>query len=161
MRTQILCTALFAAVLMPLVYGQSDTGRITGTITDPSTAVIPNAVVTVKNEKTGQSRKVIANQDGIYVFSQLGPTADALTAEAPGMPPAEYKGITLQVGQERTLNIAVQPAAVATEIRVSSGDLAVLETSSSSISGNVSEREVAELPINGRQISQLYMMTPG
>jgi hypothetical protein len=161
MRTLILCTALFAAALTPFAHGQSDTGRISGTITDPSTAVIPNAVVTVKNEKTGQSRKVVANQDGLYLVTQLGPSTYTITAESPGMAPAEYKGITLQVGQERTLNIAVQPAAVATEIRVSSGDLAVLETSSSSISGNVSEREVAELPINGRQISQLYMMTPG
>jgi hypothetical protein len=120
MRIQILCTALFAAVLTPLAYGQSDTGRISGTITDPSTAVIPNAVVTVKNEKTGQSRKVVANQDGLYLVTQLGPSTYTITAESPGMAPAEYKGITLQVGQERTLNIAVQPAAVATEIRFGS-----------------------------------------
>ena len=77
------------------------------------------------------------------------------------MAPAQYTGVTLQVGQERTLNIVVQPAAVATEITVSGGDLAALETSSASIGGNVSAREVAELPINGRQISQLYLMTPG
>ena len=69
--------------------------------------------------------------------------------------------MTLQVGQERTLNITVQPAAVNTEVQVSGGDLAVIDTSSAAIGGNVSSREVAELPINGRQISQLYLMTPG
>src|SRR6266478_5912512 len=124
MKTRILFITLLGVTLMPLVNGQSDTGRITGTITDTSTAVIPNAVVTVKNEKTGQSRKVVANQEGLYVVTQLGPSTYTVTAESPGMAPAEYKGITLQVGQERTLNIAVQPAAVATEVRVSSGDLA-------------------------------------
>jgi hypothetical protein len=69
--------------------------------------------------------------------------------------------VTLQVGQERTLYITVQPAAVTTEVKVSGGDLAVIDTSSAAIGGNVSSREVAELPINGRQISQLYLMTPG
>ena len=65
------------------------------------------------------------------------------------------------MGQERTLNITVQPATVSTQVTVSGGDLAVVDTSSAAIGGNVSEREVAELPINGRQISQLYLMTPG
>src|SRR5215468_11593253 len=77
------------------------------------------------------------------------------------MAPAEYSGITLQVGQERTLNITVQPATVSTQVTVSGGDLAVVDTSSAAIGGNVSEREVAELPINGRELSQLYLLAPG
>jgi hypothetical protein len=152
---------LLAAVLLPSIYGQSDTGRITGTITDASSAVLQNTAITVKNEKTGEIRKVMANDQGLYIVTQLGPSTYTLTAEAAGMAPAQYSGVTLQVGQERTLNISMQVATVATEVQVSGGDLAVLETSSAAISGNVSEREVAQLPINGRQISQLYLMTPG
>src|SRR4029077_4626530 len=91
----------------------------------------------------------------------LGPSSYAVTAEATGMAPAEHTGIILQVGQERTLNVVMQVASVTTAVQVSGGDLAVLETSSAAMSGNVSEQQVAELPINGRQISQLYMMTPG
>ena len=64
------------------------------------------------------------------------------------MAPAEYSGITLQVGQERTANITVQPAAVATEVRASGGDLAVVDVSSAAIGANVSSRGVAQLPIN-------------
>jgi hypothetical protein len=74
---------------------------------------------------------------------------------------AEFQGISLQVGQERMLNIALSPASTTTEIKVSAGDLAALETTSAAIGTNVSEREVAELPINGRQVSQLYLMAPG
>src|SRR5712692_10486378 len=74
---------------------QSDSGRITGTITDASGAVVPNAQVTVKNEKTGQSRKVKANDQGAYIVTQLGPSTYALTAEANGMAPAEYSGVAL------------------------------------------------------------------
>jgi hypothetical protein len=161
MLTRILHLSLLGAITIPMIYGQSDSGRIAGTITDATTAIVPSASVTVKNEKTGQSRKVIANQEGVYLITQLGPSTYEVIVEAPGMAPARYSGITLQVGQERTLNITVQPAAVATEVQVSGGDLAVLDVSSAAISGNVSAREVAELPINGRQISQLYLMTPG
>jgi hypothetical protein len=65
------------------------------------------------------------------------------------------------VGQERTLNIIMQPSSVSTEISVSSGDLAVVDVSSAAMSANISSREVAQLPINGRQVSQLYLMAPG
>src|SRR5262249_57573434 len=73
----------------------------------------------------------------------------------------EFGGVTLQVGQERTLDIKMQPASITTEVQVSAGELVTIETSSATLGGNVSAREVAELPINGRQISQLYLMTPG
>jgi hypothetical protein len=148
-------------MLGPFIYGQSDTGRITGTVTDATGAVVPNVTITVKNERTDQTRKATSNEAGIYIVTQLGPSTYKVTAETAGMAPAEYSGVALQVGQERTLNITVQPATVATQVNVSGGDLAVVDTSSAAIGGNVSEREVAELPINGRQISQLYLMTPG
>ena len=77
------------------------------------------------------------------------------------MAPADFSGIRLQVGQERTLNIVLQPSAVTTEVNVSGGDLAVIDFSSARIGANISSREVAELPMNGRQVSQLYLMAPG
>jgi len=161
MKTQIGRLSLLGAVMVSVLHAQSDTGRIAGTVTDPANAVVPRAAIKVKNEKTGETRKVVTNEQGLYFVTQLGPSTYTITVEVAGMAPAEYSGVTLQVGQERTLNIAVQPAAVATEVNVSGGDLAVVDTSSAAIGGNVSAREVAELPINGRQISQLYLMTPG
>jgi hypothetical protein len=147
--------------LVPLIQGQTDTARIVGTISDASGAVIPGAVVTVKNEKTGQSRKVSANENGQYIATPLLPSQYALTAEAPGMANAEFKGIALQVGQERTLNVTLSPSTVSTEVNVSGGDLAVVDVSSARMGANVSQREVAELPMNGRQVSQLYLLAPG
>ncbi len=144
-----------------LLHAQSDTGRITGTVTDSTGAVIPKLAVTIKNEKTGQTRTVISGDNGNYLATQLGAATYSISTEMAGMAPARYQGVTLQVGQERTLNIVVQPATVTTEVQVSGGDLAVIDVSSASIGGNVSTREVQELPINGRQVSQLYLMTPG
>lgn len=144
-----------------MVHGQNSVGSIVGTVTDGSGAVIPTASITVKNESTGQSRKVTVNERGEYTASQLPPAAYSVTAEAAGMSSAEFKGVTLQVGQSRTLNIMLQPSTVSTEVQVSSGDLAVIDVSSAAIGANVSAREVAQLPINGRQVSQLYLMAPG
>src|SRR5262249_3834856 len=145
MKIQVLCLTLLGASALTMLYAQSDTGRIAGAVTDSSTAVVPRAAVTVKNEKTGETRKVTANDEGVYLVTQLGPSTYTITALVAGMAPAEYRGVTLQVGQERTLNITVQPSSVATEVNVSSGDLAVIDTSSAAIGANISEREVAEL----------------
>lgn len=150
-----------SAFMLPILYAQSDNGRITGTVRDASSAVIAKASVTIRNEKTGELRKTEANDQGIYLVSPLGPSTYTITAEATGMSQAEFQGISLQVGQVRTLNITLQPSSMKTEISISAGDLSVLDTSSASLGGNVSEREIAQLPINGRQISQLYLMTPG
>ena len=152
---------LLGAMTIPLVHGQNDVARIVGTITDTTGAVIPAATVTVKNENTGRTQKVVANEKGVYFAAQLPPAQYTLTAEASGMAPAQYTGISLQVGQERTLNVTLQPSTVNTEVIVSGGALTVIDTTSAAIGANVSARDVAELPINGRQISQLYLMAPG
>jgi hypothetical protein len=159
--TALLRFTLLGGIVLPLLNAQSDTGRIIGTITDPSGAVVPNTPVILKNEKTGAVRKVTSNEQGIYVATQLLPATYAITTQATGMATTEYAGVTLQVGQERIVNITVAPAAVATEVNVDGGNLALLDVSSAAIGGNVSSREVSDLPINGRQISQLYMLTPG
>jgi hypothetical protein len=161
MTTRILRCTLLAAMLSPFVHAQSDVARIVGTIKDTSGAVVPGATVSIRNEKTGQGRKVVANEQGNYVANQLQPASYSLTAEAPGMAPAEFTGVSLQVGQERNLNITLQPSTVNTEVTVSGGDLAVIDVSSARVGANVSAREVAELPLNGRQVSQLYLMAPG
>ena len=152
---------LIWAFLACLAYAQSDAGRIVGAITDSSGAVIPAAAVTVKNENTGQSRKITANEAGQFVAAQLQPAVYSVKVESTGMSPAEFSNIRLQVGQERTLHVTLQPSTVTTEVMVNGGDLAVVDFSSARVGANVSSREVAELPMNGRQVSQLYLMAPG
>jgi Carboxypeptidase regulatory-like domain len=161
MRQHIVRAVLLGAMCLPHAFGQAASARIVGSITDASGAVIPAAGITLKNERTGESRKSAANENGQYLVTNLAPSSYSITVEAKGMANAEMKGVTLQVGQERTLNITMQPSTVTTEVQVSSGELASVETNSAAIGANVSTREVATLPINGRQVSQLYLLTPG
>jgi hypothetical protein len=162
MKPNIILSAscLLAVILFP-AWGQSDVARIIGTVTDSSGAVINAGTITVKNDKTGEERIVNVNAQGVYIVTPLRPASYSVVARAEGMGTAEYRGIHLQVGQERTVNIVMEPAAVTTEIKISGGELVNIDVSSARIGVNVSEREVAQLPLNGRQISQLYLLTPG
>ncbi len=151
---------LSAVILLPTVQGQTDMARIAGTVSDASGAVVPGATVTIKNERTGQLRQVNADERGAYIANQLHPAVYSAKVEARGMAPAEYTQIVLQVGQERTLNVTMHPAAVTTEVSVAA-EMVAVDTSSARIGANVGEREVANMPLNGRQLSQLYLLAPG
>ena len=156
-----LSIVVLASALAGALFAQTDTGRLAGLIADPGGAAVPGATVKVVNQRTGVERSVTSTDQGTYIVPQLQPAPYIVTASAPGLGPNEIKDVVISVGQERTLNITVQPTATTQEVTVSGGSLAVLETSSASIGTNVSAREVAELPLNGRQISQLYLQAPG
>jgi len=140
---------------------QSGQGRIVGTVTDSSGAVLPKSTVTVTETKTGAKREVSPDSKGYYVITNLAPSSYTVTATATNFAPAEVQDYMLSAGQERTLNLSLQPGSVATQINVVSGELSEVETSSASIGANVNAREVGTLPLNGRQLSQLYLLTPG
>src|SRR5689334_17916686 len=148
-------------LMTSLAWAQTDSGKIVGTVTDASGAVIPGVTVTVKSEKTGAERTGLTDEKGYYVVTTLPPASYSVKADQPGFSGGQTTGVILQIGQERTINMSLQPAGVSTEVTVSGGELAAIDTSSARVGVNVSEREVAELPLNGRQISQLYLMTPG
>src|SRR6266567_8865756 len=136
-------------------------GLISGMITDPSGAAIPGATVSVKSERTGDERKATSDAAGRYIVTNLPPAAYSVEAKAPALGPAQFANIQLTVGQERVVNVILQPAAITQQVNVSSGELTAIDTSSARIGANVNEREVANLPLNGRQVSQLYLLAPG
>lgn len=142
-------------------FAQGDLGRIGGTVFDATGAVIPGAKVSARNEKTGQVRETAAGEQGVYVLPGLAPATYTVTAAAPGMGAVELSGIPLTAGQERTVDLRLKPAAVEQSVTVSGGELVVIDVSSARMGANIPEREVSNLPLNGRQVSQLYLMTPG
>ncbi|MBI2689076.1 MAG: TonB-dependent receptor [Acidobacteria bacterium] len=150
----------FALTLATLAFAQ-DRGRFTGLVADTTGAVVPGATVKVKNEKTGSERVVTTSETGMFFVTNLSPATYTITASSNGLSDAVYKEINLALAQERTVNIVMQPTTVSTEVTVSGGELAVVDTSSASVGANVNAREVAQLPINGRQVSQLYLLAPG
>jgi hypothetical protein len=139
---------------------QTTTGRVSGYVKDPSDSVISDAKVTLTNEKTGISRQTTTNQDGLFNFFSAPPSNYTLEFSAPGFAPLSSKGIVLQLGQElnQTYKLSLEGNQSVVSVEANVVDL---DTSSAKIGGNVASREIENLPINGRQISQLYLLVPG
>ena len=152
---------LWLALCAGVVFAQGDTARFTGTVTDTSGGVIPQAAIHIVNEKTGVARDLTANDQGVFYAPNLAPSSYTVTASAPGLAAAEHKEIRLTAGQERLLTLVLSPAETRQSVTVDSGELVVIDTSSARVGANVNEREVANMPLNGRQLSQLYLLAPG
>lgn len=153
--------SLYLLLLSVPLLAQVDSARLTGVVSDPSGAVIPGARITVKNSRTGAAREAAADQGGIFLFTNLAPATYTVVASADGLGPTEYREVALSVGQERNLTVILQPASMTQEVTVSGGELVTIDTSSARIGANVNQREVERMPLNGRQLSQLYLMAPG
>ncbi len=153
--------ALATLLLCPLFsFAQTDQGRIVGTIRDANNAVIPGATVTVHNDRTGEERTVTTNEDGVYTVTALKPAPYTVTVAVQNFKTTKATDVQLSVGQELTLDLAVQPG-LAETVEVVASDEVALDTSSAKLGANVNQREVEALPLNGRQLSQLYLQAPG
>jgi hypothetical protein len=153
--------SILGAFTLLAAFGQTDAARLVGTVKDPTGGVVPKVSITITNEKTGEERKVASDSNGHYVAPNLSPSTYKIAAQGAGFGLWQASGVPLSVGQERTLDISLQPATVTSEVNVSGGELSVVDTSSAAIGTNINSREVATLPLNGRQLSQLYLLAPG
>src|SRR5438270_11397908 len=118
LRVSVLFLMIVSAAL-----AQTDRARLVGLVTDSSGAFLPGATVTVTNVKTGEERTATSNDLGFYVVPNLQPTIYKVVAKTKDLGPAQYTDIGLSVGQERTLNLILQPSSMVQEVNVSGGQL--------------------------------------
>jgi hypothetical protein len=158
---RLLWITVLSLCLATISFGQGDQGRIAGNVKDASGAVVPGVTVTVVNTRTGEQRTTISGDTGTYIIPALRPSEYTATATLPGFAPAEAKGITLNVGQKLDIDFTLKPANLSTTVNVEAAEIIAIDTSSATMGVNVDLRELHELPINGRQLSQLYLQAPG
>ncbi|MEP7115945.1 MAG: carboxypeptidase-like regulatory domain-containing protein, partial [Acidobacteriota bacterium] len=151
---------LVALVAMGAPLGAQGDGRFTGTVLDQSGNALPGATVVAKNERTGDERKVLTNGEGRYVITGLKPSTYTLRATFAGLTDLEYTGMQLAAAQEFSLDLTLATPGVTETVTVV-GQATGIDLSSARIGVNVSEREVLNLPVNGRQMSQLMLQAPG
>jgi carboxypeptidase family protein len=157
----LLSVMVVMAVTTIAGHGQTDQGRITGTITDATGALVPGAVVTVKNMRTGEERTTNGGSDGGFVIAALRPSVYTLTVTAKDFAPYTLNEAEVNVGQALVLHVKLGAAAVTAMVDITAAGEAATDTASASMSATVNLREVEGLPINGRQLSQLYLQAPG
>ncbi len=154
-----ICCVVFGSAL-PLA-AQTGNGSIQGTVRDASQAVVPNAIVLLEQVGTGRQYKSATNATGYYLFASLPPGEYAIAFEFSGMEKWQAR-VLLQTGQTAVVDPIIKVGGTATEITVT-GDLAPLLTTTSPALANVVERErIEQLPLNGRFLQNLVMVTtPG
>ena len=161
-RRTLAVLMLATAALLPAsaAFAQTDTGRIAGTVKDQNGGLVPGATVTARNLRTGDERTAIANEEGYYTIAALKASAYSVTATGRDLS-GTVENATINVGQELTINIAMTPTGVSATVNVVGGEETLANTGSAAMGANVNPREVEGLPLNGRQLSQLYLQAPG
>ena len=164
MRAQLVfaaCLAL-ACVCAARVCAQQATATLRGMVTDPNGAVIVGATVKATNAATGTTRETTTNNDGLYVLPNLPPGDYELRAEAQGFTPKVAKEpITLQVGQTVTVDVPLEINVRESVVVDLDGAVPLVDTNGSKVDRVIDEREIAELPLNGRNFLELALLTPG
>ena len=146
----------------PSAFGQAvgATGAINGTVSDSTGAVIPTAKVTLTSAATGTERSAATNATGIYVFPEVPPGTYTLTVSAEGFTTAKEEHFAVEVNQTATHNFTLTVSATKQEVTVS-GTITHIEASTAELGTAVADKEVNDLPLNGRNFTQLLALTPG
>src|SRR5436309_778835 len=158
-RRSLICLAIFMMSGVTAI-GQLTTATITGTVTDQSGAAVPGATVTLKNTDTGISRTAQTAENGKYEALSLPAGSYEISAALTGFRTVVHTGISLTVGQNAVVDFALQIGQVNESVTVT-GEIAQIETTTATVANVVDEKKVTDLPLNGRDLTQLSFLQPG
>ncbi|MEP6848508.1 MAG: carboxypeptidase regulatory-like domain-containing protein [Acidobacteriota bacterium] len=151
---------IISAFFTIAAFGQSD-GRISGRIVDSNGAAVPGATVKLTDEATNQGRNITATNDGTFVIPALKASHYTIEVSASNFGASKKTGIELLAGQPLDLEFTLGAQGVSVSVDIVSGEDSIANTSSAAMSANVNQREIENLPLNGRQLSQLALQAPG
>jgi hypothetical protein len=134
-------------------------GTIGGRVSDPQGAVVPGATVTTRQTETNSTRETVTDLEGRFRFPYLRVGPYEVTVRAPGFADAT-RVVTVTLGSAFDLPVALAVAGLGTSVTVS-GEATVLEAARTQIAGTVSQAEVQDLPMNGRNFLDLALLVPG
>jgi hypothetical protein len=152
----LLALGLFAGIHAQV----STVGSISGTVHDPQGAAVPNAEVTVTEESTGATRTVTTNDQGFYSIPSLPVGRYSVSASPTGFKKTVNSGIELHIGDKLNIDLSLEVGAVGETVTVT-GEASLVSTRSSDVSSLVTQKQVTELPLNGRNYAQLVTLVPG
>ena len=141
-------------------YGQGGRSEINGTVVDQTKGVLPGVTITATNEATGAERTAVTGPDGRFVIPTLLPGTYTLKAELQGFQTQTRTGLTVNVGQELTFDLALQLAGIAEAVTVTS-QAPLVEVQSSRIGTNITSSEIDSLPSANRSQFSLMQTIPG
>ncbi len=150
----------FLLACISMLAAQSGTTSLRGTVTDPTSATVSGATVTLSSPERGFSRSVTSGDSGQYEFLQLQPGKYQLTVEMTGFRKAEKKDIALLVDTPSTLNMKLELGATTETVEVT-GEAPVINTADATVGNAFSENQVKSLPMEGRNVPDLLSLQAG
>ena len=160
MRARVWLVVFLCFLLTLPALSQKFTGIIRGAVTDQSGAVVPGAEVTIKNDATGETRTVTTNDQGEYVAPELAAGVYTITIKKANFKESVNKGVELHVASIAVTNALLEVGNVNEQVTVQANPIQV-ETSTGAVGNIVEGNEVRELPLNGRNITNLELLAPG
>jgi outer membrane receptor protein involved in Fe transport len=151
---------LLSPLLACILSAQSEQTSITGTVTDTSKAIIPDANVSIRNVGTNITTKTTTNAAGLFFISSLPPGTYELTVEKAGFRAAQIQNIPLTTGLAATQDVVLEIGTLSQAVQVSASAVQ-LQAQSSDMSSVITSRPVAELPLLGRDPLAFAALTPG
>jgi carboxypeptidase family protein len=163
--TVLMVGVLLAACLFPGSYATTAQGvgasaDLTGTVTDPTGAGVPNAKVTVADPEKGVERSVMTDEHGLYRVSGLAPSSYKVSVEHTGFQTEIAPGVVLTVGQTLVLDFRLKLSGMSSQVEVSSA-LPIVETERGSQADTLTQDYIAELPIDRRDYLTFTLLMPG
>ncbi len=156
--SSLTCLLLF---LMPAnLSAQQAAAAINGTVTDATGAIVPGATITLSNNATGVSRTTQSNSAGIYNFVDVQPASYAMKVAKEGFSTLTQGEVVMQVNQTATYDFKLRVGATQQTVEVEA-TAAAIEASTSELGTVINEAAVQDLPLNGRNFTQLLTLTPG
>jgi Carboxypeptidase regulatory-like domain len=164
--TSLLCTAaalVFLAALMvvPSAYAQSSQGSVSITVIDPGGATIPGATLELRDLGTNDQRTATTTDGGTYRFVDLNNGNYALSVSKEGFSKEVVSPILVQVARVTDISVTLKVGALNQTVEVSGEGVTVLETSSNMIGTTIDMKQIEDLPLGGRDLTQLSFLTPG
>jgi hypothetical protein len=151
---------LFSLFLVPFhAHAQTSTARMSGSVHDQSEGAIVGATVTITDPQRGGSRTLVTDDAGEYLAPNLIPGIYTIRAEAKGFKTAERKEIQLEVGKDVRVDFVLQPGDSSQTITVTS-ELPLLDSTSETLGGTLSNKIINDLPLNGRNYQNLLQLRP-
>ena len=159
MQRKFFAALVLVLYLAGVALAQSDTARIVGTITDPAGAFVANATVTVTDAATGRVVTATTGATGEYVINALPIGKYHVEVKQQGFKSAAAD-VTLEVDQVLEISLKLEPGSASTTVDVTS-EVPLVDTATSSTGEVIQGSQVVELPLNGRNFTQLALLTPG
>src|SRR5579863_9528842 len=151
--------SLLLAICVP-AFSQTVTGRLLGTVADQSGAAVARATVVITDVQRGTSRTVVTDESGNYVAPELQPGTYKVRAEAKGFKSVERVNIPVEVGTDLRVDITL-PAGSVSETVVVTDEVPLIDTTSSTRGGTLSNAQINDLPLSGRNYENLLQLRPG